>query len=213
MIDAISIEDLQSQIDAIPVDDLQSLIDADLQSQIDGQQSLIDGITDAGFQDQIDAITDAGFQDQIDAITDAGYQDQIDAITDAGFQDQIDAITIADFQSQIDAIDTSGGGGGCLPTLDFFNVNPAEIIVNSNTILYSNAVLLYELCVPAESTVDLFAQAVVKDNIEQTCLTFYFDGFRVAASCATDFEDPSSISTFYRGKVATDTQIELKIGS
>ena len=48
-------------------------------------------------------------------------------------------------------------------------------------------ILLYDLCVPAGSSVELMAQATLEYEVEEVCLTFYLDGEKVAEGCADDF--------------------------
>ena len=44
-------------------------------------------------------------------------------------------------------------------------------------------------------------------------LTLYFNGEKVVETRTADVEAPMSINVFYRGKVDTDTQVELRIGN
>ena len=74
-------------------------------------------------------------------------------------------------------------------------------------------ILLYDLCVPAGSSVELMAQATLEYEVEEVCLTFYLDGEKVAEGCSDDSSEPSSMSCFFKGTVADDTLVELKIGN
>ena len=70
--------------------------------------------------------------------------------------------------------------------LDFFSANKETIIVPDDSNDPGQNILLFELCVPAGSTIELMAQATEEYEVEEVCLTFYLDGVKVSEGCADD---------------------------